>query len=258
MRRFASSYTDTEIVQQAVGQIPWSHNILLLEKCSTKKERFWYAQQAVENGRSRNMMSIHIERNLFQTQWKAITNFATTLPKPTSDLAQNILKDPYNFDFLTLSTEAKEKEIEDALIKKITHFLLELGAGFAYMGRQFNLKVWQEDFYLDLLFYHAKLHCYVVIELKTTKFKPEYAGKLWFYQAAIDWEIKSPEDNPTIGILLCRSKDEVTAQYALENLKRPVWVSEYVLEETLPEELKNKLPSTKEIEESLNRINEEK
>lgn len=254
MRRFASEYGDHQIVQGPLGQITRYHNIALLEKLDTSEQRIRYAQQAIENGRSRNVMVMHIERKLFEARWKAITNFTTTLTKPNSDLASSLLKDPYNFDFLMLSDRAKEKDIEDALVNKITHFLLELGSGFAYMGRQFNLKVGQEDFYLDLLFYHIKLRCYVVIELKTTKFKPEYAGKLGFYQTAIDREVKSESDNPTIGILLCKSKDEITAQYTLDSLKQPIGVSEYLLDHGLPENLQSELPSVEDLEDTLKQI----
>lgn len=257
MRRFAREYPDFEIGQQAVAQITWSHNILLLQKVKDPVQRLRYAQQAVENGRSRNMMVIHIERKLFEAKWKAITNFTTTLPKPNSDLAHSLLKDPYNFDFLNLSYKAKEKELEDALVNKITHFLLELWSGFAYLGRQYKLKTGQEEFFLDLLFFHVKLNCYVVIELKTTKFKPEYAGKLGFYQKAIDGELKLATHNPTIGLLLCKWKDEVTAQYALDALSQPVGISSYLLEIGLPENLQNELPSVEEITNELQAIESE-
>jgi len=254
MRRFAKEYPDFEIGQQAVAQLTRSHNILLLQKVDDHDQRLRYANKTIENGRSRNVMVMHIERKLFEAQWNAITNFSKTLPKLSSDLASSLLKDPYNFDFLVLSEKAKEKDIEDALVNKITHFLLELGSGFAYMGRQFNLKVGQEDFYLDLLFYHVKLRCYVVIELKTTKFKPEYAGKLGFYQTAIDSEVKSEDDNPTIGVLLCKSKDETTVQYTLDSLKQPIGVSEYLLDNGLPENLQNELPSIEDLEDTLKQI----
>lgn len=257
MRRFAREYPSFEIGQQVVAQITWSHNILLLQKVKDPEQRLRYAQKAVENGRSRNVMVLHIERKLFEAQWKAITNFTTTLPKPNSDLANSLLKDPYNFDFLNLSTKAKEKELEDALVNKITHFLLELWSWFAYMGRQYNLKSGQENFYLDLLFFHVKLNCYVVIELKTTKFKPEYAGKLGFYQKAIDGEIKLPSHNPTIGLLLCKWKDGVTAQYALDALKQPIGISSYSLENGLPESLQDELPSVEEIANELKGVEAE-
>lgn len=257
MRAFAEAYDEKEIVQTAVAQITWSHNILLLQKVKDPTQRLWYAQQAVENGRSRNMMVIHIERKLFEAQWKAITNFTKTLPKPSSDLASSLLKDPYNFDFLNLSSTTKEKELEDALVNKITHFLLELWSGFAYMGRQYKLKSGQEEYFLDLLFFHVKLNCYVVIELKTTKFKPEYAGKLGFYQKAIDGELKLTAHNPTIGLLLCKWKDEVTAQYALDALSQPIGISSYLLENGLPESLQNELPSVEEITNELQAIESE-
>ncbi len=251
MRRFAMNYPTEEFVQLPVGQIPRSHNILLLEKISDSEKRKRYAYKTIEYWWSKNTMVHQIESNLFEREWKAITNFTTTLTKPNSDLANSLLKDPYNFDFLMLSGKVKEKEVEDALIEKITHFLLELGSGFAYMGRQYKLAVGQEEFFLDLLFYHVTLNCYVVIELKTGKFKPEYAGKLWFYQAAIDNEIKTESQNPTIGLLLCKRKDQITAQYALDNLKRPMGISEYTIGPNLPKKLQNQLPSIKEIEEEL-------
>lgn len=257
MRRFASEYDDHQIVQGPLGQITRYHNIALLEKLDTSEQRIRYAQKAIENGRSRNMMVIHIERKLFEAQWKALTNFSKTLPKPSSDLASSLLKDPYNFDFLMLSEEAKEKEIEDALVNKITHFLLELGSGFAYLGRQYKLKSGEDEFFLDLLFFHVKLNCYVVIELKTTKFKPEYAGKLGFYQKAIDGMLKLPGQNPTISLLLCKWKDEVTVQYALDAMKQPIWISSYHLGNDLPENLQNELPSVEEITNELQAIETE-
>ena len=250
MKLFAEAYPHFEIGQQAVDQITRSHNILLLTKVKDPEQRLRYAQKAIENGRSRNVMVIHIERKLFEASSKWLSNFSKTLPKPNSDIAHSILKDPYNFDFLGLTQAAKEKELEDALVSKITHFLLELGSWFAYMGRQFQLNVGQEKFCLDLLFYHVKLRCYVVIELKTTKFKPEYAGKLNFYQTAVNREIKSDEDHPTIGILLCKSKDEITAQYTLEEINQPMGVSEYLL----PEELKGELPSIEDLQDTLKQV----
>lgn len=257
MRRFAREYPHFTIGQEPLAQITRYHNIALLQKVKDPQQRLRYAQKAVENGWSRNMMVIHIERKLFEARWKAITNFSNTLPKPNSDLANSILKDPYNFDFLMLTGEAKEKELEEALVWRITQFLLELGAGFAYVGRQFHINVGGEDFYLDLLFYHLKLRCYVVIELKTTKFKPEYAGKLSFYTTAVDEEVKAPEDNPTIGILLCKGKNKVTAQYTLKNFNWPIGISDYQLEQAIPDDFQSQLPSIEDLEDKLQQIESE-
>ena len=207
MRAFSQAWTESEIVQQAVGQLPWGHNLVLLTKLKEPKQRLNYAQRAVEFGWSRNMLTIHIEQRLLEREGQALTNFEKRLPKPQSDLAHESLKDPYRFDFLGLGKEAAERDIEDALVHHITQFLLELGAGFAYVGRQVNLEVGGDDFFVDLLFYHLKLRCYVVIEIKAGKFKPEHLGQLSFYLTAVDAQVKAEADAPTIGLLLCKSKN---------------------------------------------------
>jgi predicted nuclease of restriction endonuclease-like (RecB) superfamily len=251
MRAFAEAWQDEAIVQQAVGQLPWGHNLVLLDKLSTQDARIWYAQKAIENNWSRNVLVMQIETRLIERQGNAVSNFEQRLPKPDSDLARESIKDPYRFDFLGLTEEAQEREIEDALIKHVMQFLLELGAGFAFVGRQVLLQVGEEEFFIDLLFYHLKLHCYVVIELKADKFKPEHLGQLGFYMTAVDRQMKTEEDAVTIGLLLCKSKDKVVAEYALEDKSQPMGIAEYKLLESLPVPLQTQLPSIEEIEREL-------
>jgi predicted nuclease of restriction endonuclease-like (RecB) superfamily len=251
MRAFAEAWPDQAIVQQAVGQLPWGHNLVLLSKLKTHDLRVAYAQRALDKGWSRAILVHHIERRSLHREGQAVSNFALRLPVPNSDLAQEALKDPYLFDFLGIGDESHERAIEDALVQHITRFLLELGAGFAYVGRQVPLEVGGEDFFIDLLFYHLKLRCYVVIELKATAFKPEHAGKLSFYLSAVDAELKSEHDAPTIGIVLCKSKNKVVAEYALRNINQPIGVAEYQLTESLPADLQTCLPSIEAIEQAL-------
>lgn len=251
MRAFADAWPDAEFVQQAVAQLPWGHNLVLLDRLRTPEERRWYAARAVEHNWSRNVLNIQIETRLLARSGAAVTNFAANLPKPQSDLAIESLKDPYRFDFLGLTEEAHERDIESALVKHVTDFLLELGAGFAFVGRQVLLNIGGEEFFIDLLFYHLKLRCYVVIELKGGKFKPEHLGQLSFYLTAVDAQIKHPQDSPTIGLLLCKSKNKVVAEYALRNNAQPIGVSEYQLVESLPPELQTSLPSIEQIEREL-------
>lgn len=251
MRSFADAWPDAAIVQQAVGQLPWGHNLVLLARLKQPEQRLAYAQRAVEHGWSRATLEIHIESCLLEREGQAITNFANRLPAPGTDLARQALKDPYLFDFLDVGQEANEREIESALVKHITQFLLELGAGFAFVGRQVHLEVGGDDFYIDLLFYHLKLRCYVVIELKAEKFKPEHLGQLSFYLTAVDMQVKAEQDNPTIGLLLCKSKNTVVAEYALRDKAQPIGVAEYQLIESLPEELQTSLPSIEQIEREL-------
>ncbi len=251
MRAFAEAWPDAAIVQQAVGQLPWGHNLVLLTKLKVPEMRLAYAQAAIEHGWSRNVLNIHIETQRLERSGQAITNFVERLPMPGSDLAQQSLKDPYLFDFLDVGNEADEREIESALVKHITQFLLELGAGFAFVGRQVHLEVGGDDFFIDLLFYHLKLRCYVVIELKAEKFKPEHLGQLSFYITAVDRQIKAKQDAPTIGLLLCKSKNEVVAEYALGDKSQPMGVAEYKLLESLPKELQTNLPSIEQIEREL-------
>jgi predicted nuclease of restriction endonuclease-like (RecB) superfamily len=239
------------IVQAPLAQLPWYHHIALLDKLQTTEERLWYATKAVEHCWSRNILVMQIETRLMERSGTAVTNFEFTLPKPQSDLARESLKDPYRFDFLGLGEEAQEREIEHALVKHVTDFLLELGAGFAFVGRQVLLDVGGDEFFIDLLFYHLKLRRYVVIELKAGKFKPEHLGKLGFYLTALDAQMKHPQDGPTIGLLLCKSKNKVVAEYALRDKTQPLGVAEYQLVESLPPELQTSLPSIEQIEREL-------
>ena len=236
-----------------MAELPWGHNVVLLEKLRTTDQRLWYAQQAIANGWSRNMLEHWIESDLYARQGKAITNFKAALPAPQSDLAQQVIKDPYNFDFLTLHSQAAERELEEGLLEHVTRFLLELGEGFAFVGRQVHLEVDGEDFYIDLLFYHLHLRCFVVIDLKSGQFKPEYAGKMNFYLSAVDDQRRTPDDAPSIGLILCKTRSKVIAEYALRHLQRPVGVARYVtkLTERLPRELAGKLPSVRQIEAEL-------
>jgi predicted nuclease of restriction endonuclease-like (RecB) superfamily len=251
MRAFAEAWPDEAIVQQLVGQLPWGQNLVLITKVKSREEREWYARKAFEHGWSRNILVMQIESRLYQRQGKAISNFDRTLPPPQSDLAQQTLKDPYLFDFLGLGDEARERELERTLTAHITRFLLELGAGFSFVGRQIHLEVAGEDFYLDLLFYHLKLRCYVVIELKATDFKPEYAGKMNFYLSAVDDLLRHPGDEPTIGLILCKNKKQLIVEYALRDSNKPIGVSEYLLTEILPHELEGSLPTIEQIEAEL-------
>ncbi len=251
MRAFAQAWQDEAIVQQVVGQLPWGHNLVLLTKLKEPKERLFYAQKVIEHNWSRNVMVMQIETRLIERQGKAITNFELRLPKPQSDLAIESLKDPYWFDFLTLTDQAQEREIENALVKHVTAFLLELGAGFAFVGQQVHLEVGGDDFFIDLLFYHLKLRCYIVIELKTGDFKPEHLGQLSFYLTAVDKQIKSEHDTATIGLLLCKNRNKVVAEYALGDNRQPMGIAEYKLLESLPTHLQTQLPSIEDIEREL-------
>ncbi len=253
MKQFYQEYQDVIIRQQTAAQLPWWHNIILLSKVKSKEERNWYVKQTIENGWSRNILVMQIESDLYHRQVleDKTTNFKRTLPKPQSDLAEQMIKDPYKLDFLTVYNKAEEKEIENELVKHTTKFLIELGAGFAFVGQQYHLEIGDEDYYIDLLFYHLKLRCYVVLELKANKFKPEHAGKLNFYLSAVDDILKHRSDNPTIGILLCRSKNKITAEYALKDISKPIGISEYKITQSVPKKLKHSLPSIEEIENEL-------
>ena len=241
-------------VQQPVAQItqiPWGHNIVIITKCKNIKEALYYVQNTIMHNWSRSVLVHQIESKLFQREGKSVSNFALTLPKPQSDLAAQTLKDPYVFDFLSMRKDYDERDLENALIEHITQFLLELGAGFSYLGKQLLLKVSDREFFIDLLFYHVKLHCYVVIELKTVDFEPEHAGKMNFYLKAVDSQLRSEQDAPTIGILICKKKDKLIAEYALSDIKKPIGVSEYRLTQSLPKKFKSSLPTIKEIEAEL-------
>lgn len=253
MRAFAEAWPAPEFVQQPVGQLPWGHNVVLLTRLKDKGQRLAYAHAALTHGWSRNVLDHHIDLRTVERSGKAITNFAQQLPKPESDLARESLKDPYRFDFLRLGDEALEREIENSLVKHVTQFLLELGAGFAFVGRQRLLDVGGDEFFLDLLFYHLKLRRYVVIELKATRFKPEHLGQLGFYCTAIDAQVKAPDDASTIGLLLCKTKSELVVEYALRSSSSPLGVSEYQLVESLPKDLAANLPSIERIEEELSK-----
>ena len=259
MRKFAEEYTDFEFVQQVVAQIPWGHNIILMDKVENIEYRKWYIHKAIENGWSRNILAHQIETNLYSRQAvsEKLNNFSELLPSIQSDLANETMKDPYVFDFISIKEEIKEAELEKQLINKITKFLLELGSGFAFIGNQYHLEVGDEDFYIDLLFYHTKLKCYVVIELKTGKFKPEYAGKLNFYLSVVDDKLKSKEDSPSIGMILCREKNRFIAEYSLKDMTKPIGISEYKLSKYIPKEYKDKLPKIEELEKEIADIIEE-
>ena len=235
MRSFAEAYPDTAIVQQLAAQIPWFHNCVLMDKVKDLDQRLWYIQKTIENGWSRNILEMQIETGLYERQGKAISNFEATLPALQSDLARQTLKDPYNLEFLGIAEDALEREVEKASLEHIRNFLLELGKGFAFIGSQYHLDIGGEDFYLDLLFYHTQLRCYIVIDLKSGKFKPEYAGKMNFYLNVVDDTLKHPDDQPSIGLILCKDKNEVIAEYSLRGHTKPMGVSEYQLTETLPE-----------------------
>ena len=248
MAKFYREYSDVEIGQMPSAQIPWSHNLEIL-RVKSKEQRLWYINKTIENGWSVNVLAHQIDTNLYERQIEQnkVSNFSTKLPSPQNELVLETIKDPYVFDFIELKEDAKEKDLEDALINNITKVLLELGKGFAYVGHQYHLEVAGEDYYIDLLFYNIKLKCYVVIELKIGEFKPEYAGKLSFYLTAIDEQVKEVNDNPTIGLLLCRHKNNVVAEYTLRDMNKPMGVSEYRIKDYLPENLQNELPSIEEL-----------
>jgi len=253
MRKFAEEYSDPEFVQEVLAQLTWYHNMTILDKVPDKQNRLFYVKQAIEHGWSRNIMVMQIESTLHKRQGQAVTNFKDKLPSLQSDLAHYTLKDPYIFDFLSIGDEAHEREVEKALIQHMEIFFLELGAGFAFVGRQYHLEVGEQDFYIDLLFYHLKLCCFVVIELKDKDFKPEYAGKLNFYLSAVDDLVKHSSDQPSIGLILCKSKNNVLAEYALRDMSKPIGLAEYKLTEALPEDIKIALPTIEELEAELSK-----
>ena len=251
MRAFAEAWPDEDFVQQVAAQLPWFHNCTILDKLKNLAERIWYAQQTIENGWSRNILIHQIESNLFHRKGKAITNFDRTLPAPQSELAQQIIKDPYNFDFLSLGSEAKERDLERGLIAQLQKFLLELGVGFSFVGSQYPIEVDGEDFFIDLLFYHLKLRCFVVIDLKMDQFRPEYAGKMNFYLSAVDDLLKHSSDQRSLGIILCKTKKKMVVEYALRDTSKPLGVAEYRITAALPERLKGNLPSIEDLEAEL-------
>ncbi len=252
MRAFAEAYPDEQFVQQLVGQIPWGHNVRILEVIKDPSERLWYVRQTIENGWSRNVLVHQMESDLYHRMGEAITNFDRVLPPTQSDLANQMLKDPYNFSFLSLSKEVQERELERSLVDHIRDFLLELGVGFSFLGSQYPLEVSSKEYKLDLLFYHVRLHCYVVIDLKMGEFEPEFSGKMGFYVTAVDNLLRTEVDQPTIGIILCKTKDKTTVEYALQPVQAPIGVATYRLRDALPEPLQGNLPTIEELETQLN------
>jgi predicted nuclease of restriction endonuclease-like (RecB) superfamily len=251
MRYFAEHCPTQQFGQQPAAQLPWFHNVTLLTQLEMPSEREWYASQTVQQGWSRTTLALQIKNQLIRRQGHAVTNFVARLPSPSSGLAHDALKDPYLFDFLGLGDEAHEREIESGLVRHITRFLLELGTGFAFVGRQHRLEVAGDEFFIDLLFYHTRLKCYVVVELKAVAFKPEHAGQLNFYLAAMDAQVKAPDDKPTIGLLLCKSQNRLVAEYALSGIEKPIGIAAYELVRNLPERLTSSLPTIEEIEQEL-------
>ena len=251
MRDFAAAWPDSEIVQQVVAKLPWGHNVRLLDKVRDAETRLWYARATVEYGWSRAVLEHQIETRLIARQGQAITNFARTLPPPQSDLAQQTLKDPYNFDFLTLGEDARERHLEAGLQQHIREFLLEMGAGFAFVGAQYPVTVGDQEFFIDLLFYHLNLRCFVVIDLKMRAFEPEFAGKMNFYLSAVDDLLRREGDAPSIGIILCKTKNAAVAEYALRGMSKPIGVAEHLTSEltrALPEGLQSDLPTIEDLE----------
>lgn len=253
MRAFAATYSDPAIVKQLVSLLPWGHVVRLLQKVKDAEARLFYARATIQHGWSRSILELQIDSRAYERAGKAVSNFAATLPPPDSDMAAQVFKDPYLFDFVGTADPRREREVEQALVEHIQRFLLELGTGFAFVGRQVALEVGDQDFKIDLLFYHLKLRCYVVIELKAVPFKPEFVGQLNLYLSAVDDLLRHADDKPTIGLLLCRSKDRLIVEYALRGLNKPIGVADWEtqLVETLPEDLRSSLPTVEQIEAEL-------
>jgi predicted nuclease of restriction endonuclease-like (RecB) superfamily len=251
MRTFAEAYGDDPFVQQVAAQLPWFHICTVLDRLKDPSARGWYLEQALTHGWSRAVLVHQIETGAFDRAGRAVTNFAATLPAPQSELAQQLMKDPYKFDFLTLGPEARERDLERELLKHVRDFLLELGAGFAFVGSQYHIEVGGEDFYLDLLFYHLRLRCFVVVDLKMGDFMPEYAGKMNFYLSAVDDLLRNPHDQPSLGIILCKTRNRIIVEYALRDTQKPIGVSEYQLRASLPDALRGNLPTVEELEAEL-------
>jgi len=258
IKAFYEEYKESEIMPQLVAQIPWGHNIILIEKIKDVKIREWYINECIKNGWSRNILEMQIKSDLYLRQEKTekLTNFNTYLSDVQSDLATQTLKDPYIFDFITLKERFKERELENAMVEKIKKVLLELGNGFSFVGNQYKITVDNQDFYIDLLFYHLNLRCFIVVELKAGKFKPEYVGKLNFYLSALDDKLKKENDNPTIGLILCQEKDKFTVEYSLKNINSPIGISSYEISKVLPKDIINELPTEEDINLHID-INEE-
>ncbi len=247
MRAFAETWPKISIVQATLAQLPWYHNIALLEKLKGQDERLWYAQQAIEHGWSRNVLVHQIESDLYRRQGRAITNFDRTLPAPQSELANELLKDPYNFDFLALGPKLLERDLEQGLIQHLRDLILELGKGFAFVGTQYQLSIGGQDYFLDLLFYHLRLRCYIVIDLKIEEFKPEFAGKMNFYLSAVDDALRHPQDRASIGLILCKERNRIVVEYALRDTHKPMGVAQYKLIEALPDRLRSELPTNEDL-----------
>ena len=254
MRAFAEAYPDEQFVQQVVAQLPWGHNVRILEMVKAPEQREWYIRHAVESGWTRNVLVHQIESDLHQRKGQAVTNFGRTLPAPQSELAQELLKDPYNFDFLTLGPEMLERDLERGLIEHLRDFILELGKGFAFVGNQYHLEIGGQDYFIDLLFYHLHLRCYVVIDLKIEEFKPEFAGKMNFYLSAMD-DRRHADDAPSIGLILCKEKNRIVVEYALRDTGKPMGVAQYRLVESLPKRLQSELPTNDELAREMPRLN---
>lgn len=251
MKQLAAAWSEESKVQQLVAQIPWGHIVRLLDRIKDQAEREWYARATIQHGWSRAVLDHQIDTGLFHRQGGGVTNFERTLPAPQSDLARSVLKDPYNFDFLGLGDEAHEREVHRGLLRHLREFLTELGAGFAFVGSEYHLEVDGDDFYIDLLFYHLKLRCFVLVELKTTDFKPEHAGKLNFYLLAVDDRLRHPDDQPSIGLIVCRGRKGLVAEYALRDLNKPMGIVDHRLGAALPEQLRGRLPTVEELEAEL-------
>jgi predicted nuclease of restriction endonuclease-like (RecB) superfamily len=247
MRAFAEAYPDKEFVQQVVAQLPWGHQVRILDTVKDATQRDWYIRQAVQSGWSRNVLVHQIEGKLYDRQGHALTNFDRTLPSPHSELAQQLIKDPYNFDFLTLGPEVLERDLERSLIQHVRDFILELGKGFAFVGNQYHLEIGGQDYFLDLLFYHLRLRCYIAIDLKIEEFKPEFAGKMNFYLSAMDDLLRQPEDQPSLGLILCKERNRLVVEYALRDMSKPMGVAAYRLTQALPERLQSELPTAEDL-----------
>jgi predicted nuclease of restriction endonuclease-like (RecB) superfamily len=254
MRAFAEAYPDEQFVQQVVAQLPWGHNVRILEMVKAPEQREWYIRQAVESGWTRNVLVHQIESDLHQRKGQAVTNFQRTLPAPQSELAQELLKDPYNFDFLTFGQEMLERDLERGLVDHLRDFILELGKGFAFIGNQYHLEIAGQDYFIDLLFYHLHLRCYVVIDLKIEEFRPEFAGKMNFYLSAMD-DRRHTHDAPSIGLILCKEKNRIVVEYALRDTGKPMGVAQYRLVESLPKRLQSELPTNDELAREMPRFN---
>ena len=254
MVQFYKEYSNDEFVQPIVAQIPWTHNIILIQKIKDKNIRFWYMEQTLQNGWSKDILSLMIKSEVHNRTGNLVSNFSQILPPLESDLVQQSFKDPYRFDFLTITEPFRERELENNLIKHMEKFLIEFGSGFAFVGRQYKLEIGDDEFYIDLLFYHLKLRCFIVVELKKGKFKPEYSGQVNFYCSAIEGILAQKDDKPTIGLILCQEKNEIVAEYSLRNMTQPIGISEYQLTEVLPKEFESSLPTIEEIEQELKQI----